>query len=87
MVHGSRFSCWTVVCLLALLVIYTARADDPKYGTVKWYSSEKGFGFISIDDEDDMFVHFTQIVMPDVGFPHLEEGQSVRIEDDKVYPE
>lgn len=44
-------------------------------GTVKWFNPEKGFGFISRDDGDDVFVHHTAIVAD--GYRSLEEGQRV----------
>lgn len=48
-------------------------------GTVKWFSDEKGYGFISRDDgQDDVFVHFTAIKMN--GFRTLAEGQKVEFE-------
>jgi CspA family cold shock protein len=47
-------------------------------GTVKWFNPEKGFGFISRDDGDDVFVHHTAIIGE--GFRTLEEGQRVSFE-------
>lgn len=44
-------------------------------GTVKWFNAEKGFGFISRDNGDDVFVHFPAI--QEDGFKSLEEGQAV----------
>ena len=44
-------------------------------GTVKWFNSEKGFGFITKEDGNDVFVHFTAIKGD--GFKTLEEGQRV----------
>ena len=46
-----------------------------KKRTVKWFNSEKGFGFIEVEGEDDVFVHFTAIAGE--GFKTLEEGQAV----------
>ena len=46
-------------------------------GTVKWFNSEKGFGFIANDNGgDDVFVHFSSIVS-DNGYKSLNEGQAV----------
>jgi CspA family cold shock protein len=44
-------------------------------GTVKWFNAEKGFGFITVDGGDDVFVHYTAIQGD--GFKTLEEGQAV----------
>jgi CspA family cold shock protein len=48
-------------------------------GTVKWFSSEKGYGFITPDDGSaDVFVHFSAIAGE--GYKNLEEGQKVEYE-------
>ncbi|MGI6046273.1 MAG: cold-shock protein [Eggerthellaceae bacterium] len=44
-------------------------------GTVKWFNPEKGYGFISQDEGEDLFVHFSEIQMD--GYKTLEEGASV----------
>src|SRR5690349_18761616 len=44
-------------------------------GTVKWFNAEKGFGFITVADGQDVFVHYSNIDMS--GFRVLEEGQTV----------
>jgi CspA family cold shock protein len=44
-------------------------------GTVKWFSAEKGYGFIARDGGDDVFVH--QSVIQAEGYRTLEEGQRV----------
>ncbi len=47
-------------------------------GTVKWFSDEKGFGFIQQDEGDDVFVHHTGII--GMGYKSLSEGQIVEFE-------
>ena len=47
-------------------------------GPVKWFNAEKGYGFISQESGDDVFVHFSAI--QGKGFKTLEEGQSVSFE-------
>ncbi len=49
--------------------------SDRKEGTVKWFNSSKGFGFISQENGDDVFVHFQAIVSD--GYKSLDEGQKV----------
>jgi CspA family cold shock protein len=48
------------------------------HGTVKWFSNEKGYGFISRPDGEDVFVHFSAIQMD--GFRTLTEGQEVEFD-------
>ena len=47
-------------------------------GTVKWFNSEKGYGFIAVDGGEDVFVHFSAITMD--GYKTLSDGQRVEFE-------
>jgi cold shock protein len=47
-------------------------------GKVKWFNAEKGFGFIEVEGQDDVFVHFSAI--QGEGYKSLEEGQDVTFE-------
>ena len=47
-------------------------------GTVKWFSNEKGYGFIEREGGDDVFVHFSAITME--GYKSLTEGQRVQFD-------
>jgi len=47
-------------------------------GTVKWFNPKKGYGFVSRNDGDDVFVHFTSIIGD--GYRTLEEGEEVEFE-------
>jgi CspA family cold shock protein len=49
--------------------------SDRQIGTVKWFNDAKGFGFISRENGEDVFVHFRSI--QGTGFKSLQEGQKV----------
>lgn len=49
-----------------------------EHGTVKWFNTEKGYGFIERDSGEDVFVHYSAILGE--GFKNLEEGQRVTFE-------
>ena len=49
--------------------------EDRFVGTVKWFSTTKGYGFIGREDGEDVFVHFSVIQMD--GYKRLEENQKV----------
>ena len=47
-------------------------------GTVKWFNNQKGYGFISDENGNDVFVHYTGLDME--GYKTLEEGQAVEFD-------
>lgn len=47
-------------------------------GRVKWFSNEKGYGFIEVEGEEDLFVHYSEITGD--GFRTLEEGSEVEFD-------
>ncbi len=47
-------------------------------GTVKWFNADKGYGFLAVDGQDDVFVHWSKIVSD--GYKTLEDGQPVEFE-------
>lgn len=49
--------------------------SDREFGTVKWFNSGKGYGFIEREEGDDVFVHFSAILGE--GYRNLDEGQRV----------
>ena len=51
---------------------------ERKQGSVKWFNSSKGYGFIKQEDGEDVFVHFQSIVGD--GYRTLEEGSKVEFE-------
>lgn len=51
---------------------------DKLKGVVKWFSPEKGFGFINSENGEDIFVHHSTILSE--GFKTLDKGQNVRFE-------
>jgi len=52
--------------------------SDKKTGTVKWFDSKKGYGFIEVEGSDDIFVHFSAI--QEEGYKSLKDGQKVQFE-------
>ena len=52
--------------------------SDKKTGTVKWFDSKKGYGFIEVEGSDDIFVHFSAIQQE--GYKSLKDGQKVEFE-------
>ncbi len=50
----------------------------PQVGKIKWFSNSKGYGFIEIEGQGDVFVHYS--AMQGEGFKALEEGQQVQFD-------
>ena len=55
--------------------------SDKKTGTVKWFDSKKGYGFIELEGNDDIFVHFSDIL--EEGYKSLKDGEKVEFEINK----
>jgi CspA family cold shock protein len=62
----------------ASALLCSRRTFVSEIGTVKWFSNEKGYGFIARDNGEDVFVHFSAIAME--GYKTLVEGQKVEFE-------
>ncbi len=78
MLSETDFSCDFGNSLLVCSCFFRREIATVATGTVKWFNSEKGFGFISQDNGADVFVHFSAIQMN--GYRVLEEGQVVEFE-------
>jgi len=62
--------------IFSLTAGYWPKENTVSTGTVKWFNSSKGFGFIAADDGgDDLFVHHSEIKTS--GYASLDEGQKV----------
>jgi CspA family cold shock protein len=68
--------------LLVTFLTLKRRCSGMAKGTVKWFNDAKGFGFISREDGDDIFVHHTSI--SGSGFKSLSEGQAVSFDVEKT---
>ena len=83
--RGIRFwlLCSTAFCTVQLadnplieFAISYQRERNMEQGTVKWFNDAKGFGFLSRENGEDVFVHFSAIQSN--GFKSLQEGQAVQ---------
>jgi CspA family cold shock protein len=61
-----------------MVVVSDVSHTPPNSGKVKWFSDQKGYGFIARDEDADVFVHHTSIVME--GFRTLKQGEDVTYE-------
>ncbi len=71
-----RFFCFVLSYVYSKLV--ERRSKQMTTGTVKWFSNQKGYGFITPEEGNDVFVHHSEI--QGEGYKSLEEGQKVEFE-------
>tara|TARA_Y100000817_G_scaffold107437_1_gene84102 strand:- start:223 stop:435 length:213 start_codon:yes stop_codon:yes gene_type:complete len=55
--------------------------SDRKQGTVKWFDTKKGYGFIELEGNKDVFVHFSEI--NEEGYKSLRDGEAVEFDIEK----
>lgn len=67
-----------IFVLLFICINYFSFRRQNMKGTVKWFNAKKGFGFISDETGNDVFVHFSALQMD--GFKVLDEGDEVEFE-------
>jgi CspA family cold shock protein len=61
-----------------IILSYIKAGEQDMKGTVKWFNSSKGYGFITPEEGEDVFVHFSSIESE--GYKSLNEGQAVEFE-------
>jgi len=78
-VCGATVRCLADTCHVAFVLPFGAESEfRMANGTVKWFNPDKGYGFVSREDGDDLFVHFSEIQGD--GFKTLDEGQAVEFD-------
>lgn len=76
MLHESVYTIYN--CYIITVFYYFFGGINMNKGTVKWFNNQKGFGFISDEQGNDVFVHYSGLSMD--GFKSLEEGQEVQFD-------
>ena len=76
--RGSRRNARGRVCVVKRVLGRAERKATMAEGKVKWFNPEKGYGFISREDGDDLFVHYSEIQVE--GYKTLEEDAAVEFD-------